>query len=288
MADLAAARAAIDRAYERTGGRTPKAPLELTDVRFIRKRLIEISEALEPSPAPTPPPAPSSFWDAHYAIVVNAVNCDAALLRQAGVTHVAFEINPPNISELPTEKWAGFRHGGFYSVRGLSVEAALVEAAALSWHLTYNVDFLVIDTEWWKADSLRSHAPDADGLAIQEAFYAELRRLAPDARIANITYGWHQDGSVVNHEALRRHRIEPWWEAYNGDEASWNTRAVCEKLNAQGYRPARLCLGHSRLESQVPEWQRLVAEGKAARGAMLWDVSLGPPQNSLRAGVRLP
>jgi hypothetical protein len=237
---------------------------------------------VEPQPEPPPSPPAPSFWDQHFAIVITAGNADPFTLWASGVRAVAFADNPENRVLAQHASWAVFKRGLFVVTRATTDAGLKDEATSFAFAHQPPVEFMVVDTENLKAD-----APNQDRFALQQVFYDELRRLAPAKLIANITYGWHQDATVVNREALTANNIADWWEAYDGDAASWDTRAVTEKLNAQGHKPARICLGDKRLEEQVSVWKQLVAEGKAARGAMLWAVDNGPAQESLRAGVTL-
>lgn len=245
-------------------------------------RLQALLDARTTSTTTPPVPTATSFWDQHMAIVIDARNADPNTLWDAGVRAVAFAINAANTIEVQHAAWARFQRGNFFVTRGTTAIALMAEAKAFADLLTPPVTWTLVDTENLKADE-----PHQDRFQLQALFYAELRRLLPVARIGNITYGWHQDGSVVNYKALSDNVIEPWWEAYNGDAASWDVRAVTEKLNTQGFRPARICLGHRLLPMQVPVWKQLSAEGRAARGCMLWDVGLGEAQEALRAGVKL-
>jgi hypothetical protein len=262
-------------------GQNPRPPLLST--KFGLGVLGLLAATGEPEPRPEPPPLPApSFWDQHFAIVITAGNADPFTLWASGVRAVAFADNPENRVLAQHASWAVFKRGLFVVTRGTTEATLKGEATGFAFAHQPPVEFMVVDTENLKAD-----APNQHYFQLQQVFYDELRRLAPAKLIANITYGWHQDSTVVNRKALTDNNIEPWWEAYDGDEASWNVRAVTEKLNAQGHKPARICLGDKRLEEQVPVWKQLAAEGKAARGAMLWAVDNGPAQESLRSGVKL-
>jgi hypothetical protein len=264
----------------RIRGQNPATPALAT--KFGLGVLGLLGEATEPQPEPPPSPPVSTFWDQHFAIVITAGNIDPQLLWDAGVRAVAFDVTAANTVEAQSAGWARFVRGWFFITRATTAAGLIEEAIDFSQRLNASaIDFAVVDTENLKADF-----PNQERFELQRLFYAALR--ARTAKLlANITYGWHQDGSVVNYQALADNRIEPWWEAYNGDEASWNTAAVTAKLNAQGFNPARICLGDKRLEQQVPVWKMLVAQGKAAKGAMLWSPDNGPAQEALRNGVKL-
>ncbi len=279
-ANPAEAKRLTDYIDARIRGSNPAPPRVVT--KFGLGVLALVVAEPQPEPTPTPPPI-VSWWDQHqFAIIITAGNIDPQLLADAGVTAVAFADSAANRLEAQQAGWARFQRGVFFVTRATSADALKSEAKAFK-DLLANpaVSFGVCDTENLKAD-----APNQHYFALQDVFYTELRTMTL-ARVANITYGWHQDPTVVNRQALRNNFVEPWWEAYNGDAASWDTRAVCEKLNAQGHKPARLCLGDKMLEAQVPQWKQLVSEGKAAKGTMLWAVDNGPAQESLRNGVKL-
>jgi hypothetical protein len=265
--------------------------LESPDVEFAAERNA-IAEALDtfqstPPPPPPPEPSPSSYWDARHGAVVNvAGNASAELTWNAGVREIFFEMTQAaNLAEMKLPRWAEFVQSGFFVTRTKtdSVEAAKAEAQfVVSTFAANAMRALLIDTEQWKADVVPS------GPKLTDAFYGELRALlGPAVPIANVTYGWHQDASVVPRDTLEKHNIERYWEAYNGDALSWDLRSVAVKLNLQGEKPARVSLGHKMLPAHVPLHKQLAIEGRVKPKTILWDVSLGPAVEAFANGVKL-
>lgn len=216
---------------DRVAGRPTTAPVLAT--KFGRGWVALTENALGvPGPQPQPVTKPLAG-----AMVVNAGNCSTDLLRQAGIKLVAPEITDANMSDLATARWDPFERGGFFVSRPASQPIADEASACIAAARRHGLGFLVIDTE--------SHKADMGGkLEWTEDLFAELRRqLAAAFVLYNVTFGIHSSPAVVNHEAFRRHKVIPIWEAYDGAGATLGVNPTAQKAVAEGWSPPHIAIG---------------------------------------------
>jgi len=269
MTDLAAARRNIDLAYGAlTEARNALDPTQAADllpgtkITYARKRLVDAKNALIEPPVPTRPIRKKG------AIVINAGNCSPDLLRQAGITHVAVEDTDANVRDVLTGRYNDFVVGWFVVSRGNDGDTI---AGNLSGD-PVRFSFAIIDTE--------SHKTDMGGqLAWTETLYAALRLgFGATFPLYNITFGIHQNPTVVNHDAFRKHNVTPIWETYDGAGQTLGVARTVSKANAEGWTPAHVCLGDKSLAVEC-------AEAKALSG--LGDVWCWAPEQAGAAILEL-
>lgn len=226
--EAASLRAFVD---DRVAGRATAAPVLAT--KFGRGWVALIEDALgEPGPQTQPVTTPVAG-----AMVVNAGNCSSELLRQAGIKLVAPEITDANMTDLATARWDAFERGGFFVSRPASQPIATEASACVAAAQRHSLRFLVIDTE--------SHKADIGGdPKWTEDLFAELRRQLGAAFVLyNVTFGIHSSPAVVNHEAFRRHKVIPIWEAYDGAGATLGVDPTAEKAAAEGWTSPHIAIG---------------------------------------------
>lgn len=246
---------ALGEAKNNLGVPTPDYPAPVADavdrITYARKRLVAAKNAL--AEAPTPEPVRKLLKG---AIVVNAVNANVDLLRQAGVTHVAVEATPANMQDFATTRWDGFERGWFVVSRGNDGDA-IADALATTARV---VSFAVVDTE--------SHKTDMGGSrAWTDTLYAALRsKLGPTYPLYNITFGVHSSPAVVNHLAFQRYDVTPIWEAYDGDGRTLGAAVTANKALQEGWARPHVALGDKSLPADVAELKGTNVLG----GVWLW------------------
>lgn len=230
--------------------------------------------------APTSSPAPITVKPVVGAIIVTAANMDVDLLRQAGVTHVAVELNAANAKDFGTARWVGFKKGWFVVSRGNDGDT-LANAIALVKADFPDVTFALVDTE--------SHKTDMGGsLAWTNALYAAFRsKFGPNMPLFNITFGRDSSPTVVNHQAFHRYDVTPIWEAYatvdNVNGVTLGVDMTAEKAELEGWTRPHVALGDKSLVADAVELKAGAATGLG--GVWLWSPDNGPAQEALRAGV---
>jgi hypothetical protein len=207
------------------------------------------------------------------AIVVVAANIDPALLRQAGVTHVAVELTDNNLRDFALPRWQGFVRGGFHVARDTSEEsirATARETAALV--TAHKLSFLIEDTEAHKAD-LPDGVLRPERRLWTEWLYAELRsRLGPSFPLYNITSGIDSSPAVVNHEALRRYAVTPIWESYDANGATLGVARTAAKVTDEGWPDPQIAIGDKSLATDLP-----ATEKRSLAAVWLWAPDNGSP-----------
>lgn len=223
-------------------------------------------------PAAVSAPAPQPLKG---AIVVVAGNIDPALLRQAGVTHVAVALSEENLRDFATSRWNGLVRGGFHVARDTSEEsirASARDTAALV--ASHGLAFLIEDTEAHKAD-LPDGVPKPERLQWTEWLFAELRsQLGSSFPLYNVTFGIHSSPAVVNHEALRRHDVTPIWEAYDEHGVTLGVGRTAVKAAGEGWSSPQIAIGDKSLVTDLRQ-----SEKQALAAVWLW----APDNGSLKA-----
>lgn len=206
---------------------------------------------------PTPEPARKLLKG---AIVVTAGNMNVDLLRQAGVTHVAVELNAANMSDFGTPRWDGFTKGWFVVSRGNDGDTLSTTLFAY----TNVIRFAVVDTE--------SHKTDTGGsLAWTDTLYAALRsKLGAAFPLYNITFGIHSSPAVVNHVAFRRHNVTPIWEAYDGNGATLGVGRTALKAADEGWPNPHLAVGDKSLREDAAMLAASSAWNPVVRPGGVW------------------
>jgi hypothetical protein len=251
---------------------------------------------LVPAAAPTPSAQPMKG-----AIVVVTGNIDPRVLRQAGVTHVAVALTDDNLRDVASARWAGFVRGGFAVSRGTSEQSIREEAReTASLVRTHALEFLIEDTEAHKAD-LPDGAVKPERLRWTEWLYSELRaQLGAAFPLYNITVGIDSSPEVVNHQALRRYRVIPIWEAYDRRGVTLGVGRTAAKAATEGWPSPQVALGDKSLAADLPATER-----QTLAGVWLWAPDNGslavhplpgstpsgdpqPPAPGIQVGPQLP
>ena len=246
MVDLPAARRDLDLALDALA----QSPPRVDDARGL---LVGVRAALEEPRLPEPPQAERVVG----AMIVNAGSCAVDLFRQAGLTHVAVELTEANAADFATARWDGFAKGWFCISRGDDADALAAQLAARA----ASVTFAIVDTE--------SHKADAGGdREWTESLYARLREVVgPEFPLYNVTFGIHSSPEVVNHDAFRRHRVTPVWEAYDFDGRTLGIRRRAEKAAAEGWAAPHVAIGDKSVAADVAE---LVGAAGEVGGVWIW------------------
>jgi hypothetical protein len=244
-------------------------------MRFAGIVMLSTLLALVSPPIAAPAPTPQRVTG---AIVVVAGNIDPIVLRQAGVTHVAVELNAENLGDFATSRWDGFVRGGFHVARDTGQETirttARNTAALVSSH---RLAFLIEDTEAHKAD-LPDGVLKPERLQWTEWLFSELRsRLAASFPLYNVTLGAHSSPQVVNHDVLRRRNVTPIWEAYDQNGVTLGVERTASKAVAEGWSSPHIAIGDKSLASDLRE-----SGSQALGGVWLW----APDNGSLQAAPK--
>jgi hypothetical protein len=200
------------------------------------------------------------------AIVVVTGNIEPRVLRQAGVTDVAVALTDDNLRDFATARWDGFMRGGFAVSRGTSEQSIRDEAReTASLVRAHGLEFLIEDTEAHKAD-LPDGVIKPERLRWTAWLYSELRtQLGPSFPLYNVTGGIDSSPQVVNHEALRRYRVIPIWEAYDSRGVTLGVGRTVAKATSEGWSSPQIAAGDKSLAADLPATER-----QPLAGVWLW------------------
>lgn len=245
-----------------------------------KNAIIAAYQELEPDPVPAP-----VVKRTKGALVVNATACVPAWFFQAGITHVAFDLTAENMADAKhrtgSERWAGFTLGGMFISRGGDTQNEVNHAATIC--QDNQLAFLVLDVEAHKVGYPTPGNPGGGKLEWTDNLFAGLRaKLGLGFPLIGVTFGIHQDASVMNHDAFRRHNVKALFEAYEGahagngwvDGATTGVKRTAEHVAAQGWKPAHLALGDKHLVRDVAEF------ADPAVAALVGDVFVWGPEQA--------